>query len=94
MLTPTDLTTKDTTMPKPLLAEFTARERAKDEVAHLILDYAEKVREEEANLVFDVLTKEANPRAFWIYEDYRDEEAFQAHLKAPYSGPFNAALAP
>ncbi|GAB2962651.1 hypothetical protein GCM10027075_73040 [Streptomyces heilongjiangensis] len=25
---------------------------------------------------------------------YRDEDAFQAHLDAPYGGPFNAALAP
>ncbi|MGW2518313.1 putative quinol monooxygenase [Streptomyces sp. NPDC001617] len=81
-------------MPKTLLAEFTAREGAEDEVARLILDYAKKVREEEGNLVFDVLTKEADPRAFWIYEVYRDEDAFQAHLKAPYGGPFNAVLAP
>ncbi|MET7694351.1 antibiotic biosynthesis monooxygenase family protein [Streptomyces sp. NPDC005483] len=80
-------------MPKPLFAEVTAREGAEDEVARLILDYAEKVSEEEGNLVFDVLTKEANPHAFWIYEVYRDEEAFQAHPKAPYGGPFNTVLA-
>ncbi|MFF3334845.1 putative quinol monooxygenase [Streptomyces sp. NPDC002888] len=81
-------------MNKTLLAEFTAREGAQDEVARLILDYAQKVREEEGNLTFDVHTKSSNPRAFWIYEIYRDEDAFQAHLKAPYGGPFNTALAP
>ncbi|MER5572682.1 putative quinol monooxygenase [Streptomyces massasporeus] len=81
-------------MTKTLLAEFTAREGAEDEVARMILEYAEKVRQEEGNLTFDVYTKEANPRAYWIFEAYRDEDAFQAHLKAPYGGPFNAALAP
>lgn len=81
-------------MKKTLLAEFTAREGSRDEVARLIADYALKVREEEGNVVFDVYTKEADPRAFWIFEVYRDEEAFRAHLKAPYGGPFNEALVP
>ncbi|MCX4767231.1 antibiotic biosynthesis monooxygenase [Streptomyces sp. NBC_01275] len=81
-------------MKKTLLAEFTAREGAEDEVAHLIGDYALKVREEEGNIAFDVYTKAADPRAFWIFEVYRDEDAFQAHLKAPYGGPFNTALTP
>jgi quinol monooxygenase YgiN len=79
---------------KTLLAEFTAREGVQDEVARLLLEYAEKVREEEGNLAFDVYTKAAAPRAFWIFEVYRDEDAFQTHLKAPYGAPFNAALVP
>ncbi|QCD53717.1 putative quinol monooxygenase [Streptomyces hawaiiensis] len=81
-------------MTKTLLAEFTAREGAEDEVARMIVEYAEKVRQEEGNVTFDVYTKAASPRAFWIFEAYRDEDAFQAHLKAPYGGPFNTALAP
>ncbi|MGV9253617.1 putative quinol monooxygenase [Streptomyces sp. NPDC003697] len=81
-------------MSKTLLAEFTARQGAQDEVADLIRNYAEKVRREDGNLAFDVYTKASNPRAYWIFEAYRDEDAFQAHLKAPYGGPFNAALAP
>ncbi|WP_329416361.1 antibiotic biosynthesis monooxygenase [Streptomyces sp. NBC_00704] len=81
-------------MNKTLLAEFTAREGARDEVARLIGEYAEKVREEEGNVVFDVYTRQAAPRAFWVFEVYRDEDAFQAHLNAPYGAPFNAALGP
>lgn len=81
-------------MKKTLLAEFTARKGAEDEVARLLREYARKVREEEGNLVFDVYTKASSPRAFWIFEVYRDEEAFQTHLNAPYGGPFNTALAP
>ncbi|MFE2537994.1 putative quinol monooxygenase [Streptomyces sp. NPDC059371] len=81
-------------MKKTLLAEFTAREGAQDEVTRLISDYALKVREEEGNIAFDVYTKAAHPRAYQIFEVYRDEDAFQAHLNAPYGGPFNAALIP
>ncbi|MET8805441.1 antibiotic biosynthesis monooxygenase family protein [Streptomyces sp. NPDC004546] len=81
-------------MNKTLLAEFTAREGAEDEVARLILEYAKKVREEEGNLAFDVYTKASAPGAYWIFEAYRDEDAFQAHLRASYGGPFNTALAP
>ena len=81
-------------MKKTLLAEFTARAGAEDEVARLLRDYARKVREEDGNLAFDVYTKESSPRAYWIFEVYRDEDAFQAHLNAPYGGPFNTALAP
>ncbi|MES4886708.1 antibiotic biosynthesis monooxygenase family protein [Streptomyces sp. NPDC096012] len=81
-------------MKKTLLAEFTAREGAEDEVAQLIRDYAMKVREEEGNLAFDVYTRAADPRGYWIFEVYRDEDAFRAHLDAPYGAPFNAALAP
>lgn len=81
-------------MHKTLLAEFTAREGAEDEVTRLIVEYAEKVREEDGNLAFDVYTKASRPRAFWIFEVYRDEDAFQAHITAPYGGPFNAALTP
>ncbi|MFF8233991.1 putative quinol monooxygenase [Streptomyces caelestis] len=81
-------------MNKTLLAEFTAREGAEDEVARLILDYAQKVREEDGNLAFDVYTKASDPRAYWIFEVYRDEDAFRTHLKAPYGVPFNTALAP
>ncbi|MGW0971914.1 putative quinol monooxygenase [Streptomyces sp. NPDC002516] len=81
-------------MKKTLLAEFTACEGAENKVAGLIADYALKVREEEGNIAFDVYTKAADPRAYWIFEVYRDEEAFQAHVNAPYGGPFNTALSP
>ncbi len=55
----------------------------------------EGAREEEGNIAFkSAYTRSANPRAFWIFEVYRDEDAFQAHLKAPYGGPLNAALVP
>ncbi|MFC8430960.1 putative quinol monooxygenase [Streptomyces sp. NPDC057253] len=81
-------------MTRTLYAEFTAREGAAAEVARLLGEYALKVRAEEGNLAFDVYTKADAPRAFWIFEVYRDENAFRTHLNAPYGPPFNAALAP
>lgn len=81
-------------MTKTLYAEFTAREGAATEVARLLRDYALKVRAEEGNLAFDVYTRTDTPRAFWIFEVYQDEAAFQTHLKAPYGPPFNTALTP
>ena len=43
-------------------------------------------------MLFEVYTKADDPRSYWIYEVYRDEGAFQAHLAAPYGAPFNAEL--
>ncbi|TXS47991.1 putative quinol monooxygenase [Streptomyces sp. OR43] len=81
-------------MRKSLLAEFTAREGAEDEVAHLLREYARTVREEAGNLSFEVCTKASSPRAYLVFETYEDEAAFQRHLTARYAGPFNTALAP
>lgn len=79
---------------KTLLAEFTAREGAEGEVAQLLREYARTVREEVGNLSFEIYTKAAGPRAYVIFEAYQDEAAFQHHLTAQYTDPFNAALAP
>ena len=33
---------------------------------------------------FDVIQDDADPNRIYFYEVYRDDEAFQAHLKAPH----------
>ncbi|THA77191.1 antibiotic biosynthesis monooxygenase [Streptomyces sp. A0642] len=81
-------------MKKTLLAEFTAREGAREEVARLLREYARTVREEAGNLSFEVCTRASSPRAYVIFETYEDEAAFRRHLTAPYAEPFNTALAP
>lgn len=75
-----------------LLAEFTVTPGAEARMAEMVTELAGRVREEPGNLIFAVYTKAENPRAYWIYEVYRDDEAFQAHLEAPYGGPFNAEV--
>jgi quinol monooxygenase YgiN len=79
-------------MSKALLAEFTVLPGAEARVAELVSELAGRVREEPGNVVFEVYTKADDVRAYWIYEVYRDDEAFRVHLAAPYGAPFNAQL--
>ena len=79
-------------MATALLAEFTVRPGAEARVAELVTELAGRVREEPGNLTFAVYTKSENPRAYWTHEVYRDDQAFQANLAAPYGRPCNAAL--
>ncbi|PCE15136.1 antibiotic biosynthesis monooxygenase [Microbacterium sp. SZ1] len=78
--------------PTILHATFTARPGEGDRVAALLADFAEGVRAEEGNVVFDATRLVDDPDRFFVYEVYRDEAAFQAHLASPVGVPFNAAL--
>ncbi|WP_033223619.1 putative quinol monooxygenase, partial [Kitasatospora phosalacinea] len=60
-------------MKKTLLAEFTAKPGCEEQVAALVADFALLVRAEPGNLAFDVHRKASEPRAYWIFEQYRDE---------------------
>lgn len=79
-------------MNKTLYATFTAKPGAEAAVSRLIRQLAEQVRTEPGNLVFEVSTFADEPRKFFVYEVYADEEAFEAHISAPYGAVFNAAL--
>ena len=81
-----------TTVQKVLVAEFTVRPGGEARVAEMIRSLAEQVRNEPGNVLFEVHTRADDARAYWVYEIYRDEEAFQAHLAAPYGARFNAEL--
>jgi len=77
-----------------LYATFTARTGHAPAVAALLADYAAKVRAEAGNVLFEASSRVDAPEAFFVYEEYVDEAAFQAHLGAPYGAVFNAALKP
>lgn len=83
-----------TSLPVILYATFTATAGNAAAVAVLLGDYAETVRKEPGNVLFEASCKAEEPESFFVYEKYVDEAAFQAHLSAPYGAPFNAALAP
>lgn len=80
------------TEPTILYATFTARPGAGDRVAELLRDFAEGVRAEPGNIVFDATRLRDDSEKFFVYEEYRDEASFQAHLANPAGAPFNAAL--
>lgn len=82
------------TEPTILHATFTALPGRGDEVAALLRPFAEQVRAEPGNVIFDATRLTDAPDRFFVYEVYESEAAFQAHLSAPGGAPFNAALVP
>lgn len=75
-----------------LYAEFTALRGQEQAVADLIEGLARDVHAEPGNEEFTVYRERDEPRRFVVFERYADEDAFQAHLSAPYGAVFNAAL--
>lgn len=77
-----------------LYATFTASAGNAATVAALLGEYAVAVRREPGNVLFEASRNAEDPESFFVYEEYADEVAFQAHLNAPYGASFNASLAP
>ncbi|VXC29038.1 Antibiotic biosynthesis monooxygenase [Arthrobacter sp. 9V] len=80
-------------MTKTLYAEFTVKEGSENRVAEMMATLAEHVRKEPGNVTFLPYTRETNPREYFVFEVYRDEQAFQDHIVAEYGREFNAELA-
>lgn len=79
-------------MSKSLWATFTAKPGARERIAEMLVGYAADVTAEPGNVAFEAYTLAEDPNSFWIHEIYADEDAFAAHLAAPYGGPFNDEL--
>lgn len=77
-----------------LYATFTASAGNAPAVTALLSDYAASVRQEPGNVLFEASYRVDHAESFFVYEEYANEAAFQAHLSAPHGAPFNAALAP
>lgn len=75
-----------------LYAEFAAVPGRADDVERLIAAFAEVVRAEPGNVVFDVYREADAPDRFFVYEIYRDQAAFEAHIAAAAGAAFNAEL--
>lgn len=79
-------------MTKVLYAEFTAHPGEEGKVAELLEGLTRDVRQEPGNVTFNAHQLSDDPTKFFVYEVYADEDAFQAHLAAPYGATFNAQL--
>lgn len=77
---------------KTLYAEFTARPGHEDEVERLVAGLAEQVRQEPGNVSFIAHRLVADPAAFFVYEEYADADAFDAHMRSEHGIAFNAEL--
>ena len=77
-----------------LYAEFTAAPGSADDVEALIQGYAQIVRSEPGNVVFDVYRRAEAPERFFVFEVYRDRAAFDDHLGGEAGRAFNVKLTP
>lgn len=77
---------------KTLYAEFTVLSGHEERVAEMMRELTERVRAEPGNVVFLPFTETDNPRQYFVFEQYRDDAAFQAHITAPYGAVFNGEL--
>jgi quinol monooxygenase YgiN len=76
-----------------LYAEFTVKPGAEERVAEMMRDLTANVRAEPGNVEFAPFTEKAGPRHYFVYEIYRDDDAFKAHISAEYGRVFNSELA-
>ncbi|MBF4634661.1 antibiotic biosynthesis monooxygenase [Agreia pratensis] len=79
---------------KVLYAEFTALPGCEETVAELLSGLADDVRREPGCIEFAPYRVSTEPSRFFVYEVYRDDDAFTAHISAPYGRVFNERLVP
>ncbi len=75
-----------------LYATFTARQGSEIAVAGLLAELTAEVRGEAGNLRFEPFQALGEPRGFFVFEAYRDRDAFYQHLHATHTERFNDAL--
>lgn len=78
--------------PVVLIAEFTAHQGQERIVADLLAGLAANVRQEPGNIAFDCYQRADDPCRFVVYEIYRDQQAFEAHIAADHGAVFNKRL--
>ncbi|MDQ4215507.1 putative quinol monooxygenase [Microbacterium capsulatum] len=80
--------------PTHLYAEFRAVPGAGDAVASLVAGYRRDVTAEPGNVRFDAHRLRDEWDRFFVYEEYSDDAAFEAHVASAHCARFNEELAP
>ncbi len=65
-----------------------------DEFVSRVRTFADDSRQEQGCHTFEVWTEQGQPGAIFLYENYEDRGAFDAHLAAPHFRTFDADVAP
>jgi len=65
-----------------------------DDFKKASLENHQATRREEGNLRFDVLKKSDDPRRFFLYEAYTDEDAVKSHKQTPHYLKWRDTVAP
>lgn len=82
-------------MHKIVIVDFNTHAAHAEDFAAAIADNATRsVAEEPGCHQFDVCRDPADPTAFFLYEVYEDDAAFQAHLASAHFKAFDALTAP
>lgn len=82
-------------MHKIVIVDFTVRAAHAEDFAAAITENATRsVAEEPGCHQFDVGRNPADPTAFFLYEVYEDDAAFQAHLASPHYQVFDTLTTP
>lgn len=76
-----------------LTASFHARPGHESVVRDLLAAYAAVVRTTDGTILFEPSTVAGHAEHFVVFERYRDQAAFEAHLAAAENKTFNADLA-
>jgi quinol monooxygenase YgiN len=75
-----------------LYAQFSALPGREPELERLVREYGDKVRAEPGNLTFRANLRRDNRSSFFVYEEYADVDAFNAHVASAHGSAFNAIL--
>ena len=68
-----------------IIAPIQIKAGFKDQFVEVVVEDARSsVANEPGCLRFDVIQDANDANRIWLYEAYKDEEAFQAHLQAPH----------
>ena len=61
--------------------KFTIKAGKEDEFVKRMKEIVPKVRAESGNITYTMLRSKNDPRVFLFFEEYADQEAFQAHTR-------------
>lgn len=70
-----------------LIARLTARPEMREELLRLLTDQVEPTRAEHGCMDYNLHIDTSDPCIFVFYENWIDEDAFQAHLQMPHLQP-------
>ena len=67
-----------------VIATYRARPGTGDEIAEVLHEHGQSSRVEPGCLRFDAYRAVEDPDRFWLFEQYVDETAFEAHRRTPH----------
>ena len=65
-------------------AKWTAKEGKEDRLAQICEEMTEPSRAESANVFYQAHRSAESPRLFFLYEQYEDEAAYEAHMASEH----------